>query len=156
MSEKRGNPGPEDHRQSCMVTQLPRKKILVVDDDPKICQLLKSFLEHEGYEVFEAHRADAALSRAQALHPDIILLDVLLSSGSDGVQTYHRLKGKSSTRHLPVIFVTATEPGGSVTTQQLPLGERCTVVGKPFRLEILLQEIRRLLRESGETRVTAS
>ena len=132
-----------------MTTQPARKKILVVDDDPKICQLLRDFLMQKGYEVFEAHGGDAAISRAQALHPQLILLDVLLSSGLDGVQTYHRLKGKSSTRHTPVIFVTATEPGGSITTQQLPLGERCTVVGKPFQLEILLQEIRRLLRESG-------
>ena len=139
-----------------MVTQRPRKKILVVDDDPKICQLLRDFLMQEGYEVFEAHGGDAAISRAQALHPHLILLDVLLPSGLDGVQTYHRLKGKSSTRHIPVIFVTATEPGGSVTTPQLPLGERCTVVGKPFRLEILLQEIRRLLRESEATRATTS
>ena len=139
-----------------MMTQPPHKKILVVDDDPKVCQLLKDFFEQESYEVFEAHGGDAAIARAQALHPDIILLDVLLSSGLDGVQTYHRLKGKSSTRHIPVIFVTATEPGGSVTTPQLPLGERCTVVGKPFRLEILSQEIRRLLRESGDTRATTN
>ena len=139
-----------------MVIPLPRKKILVVDDDLKVCQLLRDFLEQEGYEVFAAHGGDAAIARAQALHPDIILLDVLLSSGLDGVQTYHRLKGKSSTRHIPVIFVTATEPGGSVTTPQLPLGERCTVVGKPFRLEILLREIRRLVRESGDTHATTS
>ena len=139
-----------------MVTQPARKKILVVDDDPKVCQLLKDFLEQEGYEVFEAHGGDAAISRAQAVHPELILLDVLLSSGLDGVQTYHRLKGKSSTRDIPVIFVTATEPGGSVTTQQLPLGERCTVIGKPFRLEILSQEIRRLLRKSEDTHAASS
>ena len=127
--------------------QLPRKTILVVDDEPKVCKLLKDFLEQQGYEVVEAHGGDAAISRAQALHPDLILLDVLLPSGLDGVQTYHRLKGKSSTRRIPVIFVTATEPSGSVTRQQLPLGERCAVVGKPFRLDVLLQEIRRLIAE---------
>lgn len=121
------------------------KTVLVVDDEPKTCRLLKEFLGREGYEVVEAHQGDAAISRAQALHPDLILLDVLLPGGLDGVQTYHRLKGKSSTRHIPVIFVTATEPGGSVATQQLPLGERCTVVGKPFQLDILLREIQRLL-----------
>ena len=135
--------------------QAPRKKILVVDDEPKVCKLLKDFLEQEGYEVFEAHQGDAALSRAQAVHPDVMLLDVLLAGGLDGVQTYHRLKGKSSTRHIPVIFVTATEPGGSVTTQQLPLGEQCRVVGKPFQLETLLQEIRRLLGEAGNAPAAA-
>ena len=131
------------------MAQLPCKKILVVDDEPKTCRLLEEFLAQKGYEVFVAHQGDAAISRAQAVHPDVILLDVLLAGGLDGVQTYHRLKGKSSTRHIPVIFVTATAPGGSVTTQQLPLGEQCAVVGKPFHLDTLLQEIRRLLGETG-------
>ncbi len=126
-----------------------RKKVLVVDDEPKVCQLLKDFLEQEGYEVLEAHRGDAAISKAQAFHPDVVVLDVMLPGGLDGVATYHRLKGKSSTRRIPVLFVTATEPGGSVTTQRLPLGEQCAVIGKPFRLATLLEEIRRLL---GETK----
>ncbi len=138
------------------MSQSPSQKVLVVDDEPKTCQLLKEFLEGKGYEVFVANQGDAAISRAQAVHPDVILLDVLLAGGLDGVQTYHRLKGKSSTRRIPVIFVTATEPGGSVTTQQLPLGERCTVVGKPFQLDSLLQEIQRLLGKTGNAPASAS
>lgn len=126
------------------------QKVLVVDDEPKTCQLLKEFLVRKGYEVFVAHQGDAAIARAQAVHPDVILLDVLLAGGLDGVQTYHRLKGKSSTRHIPVIFVTATEPGGSVTRPHLPLGERCAVIGKPFRLDMLLEEIRTLLEDGGD------
>ena len=125
--------------------QAPRKKILVVDDEPKVCKLLKDFLEEERYDVIEAAQGDAAISKAQAFHPDLILLDVLLPGGLDGLQTYHRLRGKSSTRRIPIIFVTGTEPGGSVTRPQLPLGERCAVVGKPFRLDRLLQEIRNLI-----------
>jgi len=132
------------------MSQSTSQKVLVVDDEPKTCQLLKEFLVRKGYEVFVANQGDAAISKAQAFHPDIILLDVLLPGGLDGLQTYHRLKGKSSTRRIPIIFVTATEPGGSVTRQRLPLGEQCAVVGKPFRLGILLQEIRRLLGETGD------
>ncbi|OGW91170.1 MAG: hypothetical protein A3D28_04895 [Omnitrophica bacterium RIFCSPHIGHO2_02_FULL_63_14] len=135
---------------------LSRKKILVVDDDVKMCNLLKDVLEREDYEVFEVHRGDAAISSAQALHPDLILLDVLLPGALDGVQTYHRLKGKSSTRHIPVLFVTGTEPGGSVRTQQLPLGEQCGVVGKPFQLDVLLREIRRLLGQAGSAPARAA
>ena len=138
------------------MSQPTSPKVLVVDDEPKTCQLLKEFLARKGYEVFVAHQGDAAISRAKAVHPDVILLDVLLAGGLDGVQTYHRLKGKSSTRRIPVIFVTATEPGGFVTTQQLPLGERCTVIGKPFQLEVLLQEIQRLLGEIGNAPASAA
>ena len=129
--------------------QALHRKILVVDDEPKVRKLLKDFLEMERFDVVEASRGDAAISKAQAFHPDLILLDVLLPGGLDGLQTYYRLKGKSSTRRIPIIFVTATEPRGSVMRSQLPLGERCAVVGKPFRFETLLQEIRRLLGEVG-------
>lgn len=130
---------------SKMTEASPRKKILIVDDEPKLRKLLKDFLEGQGYEVFEAYRGDAAISQAQAHHPDLVVLDVLLPGGLDGVQIYHRLKGKSSTRRSRVLFLTATEPGGSATTPKLPLGERCAVMGKPFRLDHVLQEIQRLL-----------
>ncbi len=126
-----------------------RKKILIVDDEPKVRQFIREVLEREGYEVVEAARGDAAISMAQAHHPDVLVLDVMLSGGLDGVQTYHRLKGKSSTRHIPTIFVTATMPEGSLITQELPLGERCVVIGKPFRLEVLVEEVRRLLKPAS-------
>jgi len=122
-----------------------KKRILIVDDEPKVCQLLKDFLEQQGYEVFEAHQGDSAISKAQMLHPDLLLLDVLLPGGLDGVQVYHRLKGRVSTRRIPVMFITATEPVGSVKTQQLPLGEKVAVVGKPFYLDTVLREIHRLI-----------
>ena len=122
-----------------------QKKILVVDDEPKVRQLIKDTLERAGYRVVETHRGDAAISLAQSHHPDLLVLDVLLAGGLDGVQVYHRLKGKSSTRKIPVIFVTATAPGDTVATQELPLGERCVVIGKPFRLDALLREVRQLL-----------
>ena len=122
-----------------------KKRILIVDDEPKVCRLLKELLEPQGFEVFEAHHGDSAISKAQTLHPDVLLLDVLLPGGLDGVQVYHRLKGRASTRRIPVIFITATEPWGSVKSQQLPLGETVAVIGKPFYLDVVLQEIQRLI-----------
>lgn len=122
-----------------------KKRILVVDDEVEICRLLQDVLEKAGYDVVVAHRGDAAIALAQSRHPQLILMDVLMPGGLDGVQTYHRLKGRSSTREIPVIFVTAVEAGGTISEQKLPLGERCTVIGKPFRFEQLLQAITRLL-----------
>ncbi len=121
------------------------KRILVVDDEEEVCRLLQDLLQGAGYEVIVAHRGDAAISLAQSRHPDLILMDVLMPGGLDGVQTYHRLKGKTSTRRIPVVFVTAVEAGGIVREQQLPLGEECAVIGKPFRVEQLFHEIERLL-----------
>ena len=127
------------------------KRILVVDDEPEVCSLLQEVLEKEGYDVVVAHRGDAAIALAQSRHPDLILMDVLMPGGLDGVQTYHRLKGRSSTREIPVIFVTAAEAGGTISEQKLPLGERCTVIGKPFRFEQLLQAIVRMLQPPPPT-----
>ena len=120
-------------------------KVLVIDDEQGIRRLARAGLTARGYEVIEAHQGDSAISQAQQRHPDLMLLDVVMPGSLDGVQVYHRLKSKTSTRGIRVIFVTATEPGGSVTAQNLPMGERCAVVGKPFDLDRLLQEIHRLL-----------
>jgi len=126
-----------------------RKRILVVDDEIEVCNFLQEMLEKAGYEVVIAHRGDAAIALAQSRHPHLLLLDVFLPGGLDGVQTYHRLKGKSSTRDIPVIFVTGAEPPGTMSVQQLPLGEKCTVIGKPFSVEALLKEVQRLLNAQG-------
>ena len=130
-------------------TMTERRRILAVDDEVEVCHMLQELLEQKGYEVITAHRGDAAIALAQSRHPDLILLDVLMPGGIDGVQTYHRLKGKSSTRNIPVIFVTAVEPAGSVRNEKLPLGEQCAVIGKPFRFEQLFQTIERLLATSA-------
>jgi DNA-binding response OmpR family regulator len=122
-----------------------KTRILIVDDEPEVCVLLEDILTATGYEVIQAHRGDTAIALAQSRHPHLIILDVMMPGGLDGVQTYHRLKGKTSTRHIPVIFVTAAEPAGSVREQQLPLGEQCTVIGKPFQIEALNTQIKRLL-----------
>ncbi len=125
--------------------------ILVVEDEPEARLLLRMFPEPQGYRVIETHCGDAAISLAQAHRPQVMLLDVLLSGGLNGVQVYHRLKGKSSTRQIPIIFLTATAPSGSVSTPQLPLGERCVVLGKPFDWHRLHEEIQQLLRRSSPT-----
>ena len=126
-----------------------QQRILVVDDEIEVCAMLQELLEQAGYQVIVAHRGDAAIALAQSRHPDLILLDVMMPGGLDGVQTYHRLKGKNSTRRIPVIFVTAAKPGGTVSEQQLPLGERCTVIGKPFRIGQLFQAVRQMLPPSA-------
>lgn len=125
-----------------------RKTVLLVEDEPKLRALMKLWLEEHGYRILEAHRGDAALSLVQQEHPDLILLDVCLPGAIDGLQTYHRLKGKASTRRIPVIFVTATAPKGTVAEKQLPLGEQCVVFGKPFEPKLLLEQMDRLLSQA--------
>ena len=79
------------------------EKVLVVDDDPNICDVLRMYLENEGYSVILAYDGEEALAKFNALKPDIILLDVMLPT-LDGWQVCREVRKKSS---VPIIMITA-------------------------------------------------
>ncbi len=79
------------------------KKILIVDDDKNTCELLKQHLEKEGNNVIISVDGDEALVKFQALKPDMILLEVLIS-GTDGWQVCREIRKTSNT---PIIFITS-------------------------------------------------
>ena len=80
-----------------------KTKILLVDDDPNIRQLVNLYLDKEGFEVEMADRGDTAVEEFRKLPPDLILLDVMLP-GMDGYQV---LKNVRKAGNIPVIMVTA-------------------------------------------------
>ena len=82
--------------------------VLVVDDDPAVIALLKSFLEERGYQVESACRGEEALEKVSARSPDLVLLDVLMP-GLDGFEVCRRLKAGPGSRLVPVILVTALQ-----------------------------------------------
>ncbi|WP_208345722.1 response regulator, partial [Aetokthonos hydrillicola] len=82
------------------------KTILIVDDTPNNLQVLFSYLESKGYKVLLAEDGESALQIAESQPLDLILLDVLMPD-LDGFQTCRLLKQKTSTRDVPVIFLTA-------------------------------------------------
>lgn len=79
------------------------KKILIVDDDKSICDLLKKHLEKEGYNIIVSDNGDEALVKIQALKPDMVLLDVMLP-GTDGWQVCREIRQNNT---MPIIFITA-------------------------------------------------
>ena len=82
---------------------MANEKILVVDDDKNICELLRLYLVKEGYSVTMAHDGAAALTEFDKLHPDLVLLDVMMPV-MDGWETCRKLRAKSNT---PIIMLTA-------------------------------------------------
>lgn len=80
--------------------------ILIVDDTPDNLLVLFSYLEEQGFKVLLAEDGETALQIAQSKAPDLILLDVLMPN-IDGFETCRQLKAKSSTKEIPVIFLTA-------------------------------------------------
>jgi two-component system sensor histidine kinase ChiS len=83
-----------------------KNTILVVDDNPTNLRVLVDYLEEVGFEVLAAEDGETAIDLLQYTLPDIILLDVMMP-GIDGFETCRRLKNDSTTKDIPVIFMTA-------------------------------------------------
>lgn len=111
-------------------------KVLVVDDELEVRQILQEFLAHRGYEVFAAESGPEALNALDTFKPDVVLLDVLMP-GMDGVETLKRMVALQPT--LPVIMVTANADVG-ITSKLLGLGA-ADYIPKPFDLEYLDQAV---------------
>jgi two-component system alkaline phosphatase synthesis response regulator PhoP len=119
------------------------KRILLVDDEQDILDLLKYNLEAEGYETRTATDGLQALELAQS-SPDLIILDVMLP-GKDGWEVIRQLRQNESTKHIPVIFLTAK--GGEVDeVVGLELGADDYIV-KPISIRKLIARVKTVLRK---------
>jgi len=114
--------------------------VLVVDDEPGVCELLSGFLVASGYEVVTTQDGAEALRLAEELHPFAITLDVLMPN-MDGWEVLAKLKGSESTADIPVIVVSVSEDRATGNA----LGATAFVV-KPITKELLLAEFDRLSR----------
>ncbi len=122
---------------------MAKEKILVVDDEEDILELLKFNLEREGYRVFCASSGEKGLKRAKAELPAVILLDLMLP-GIDGLEVAKKLKEDNSTKHIPIVMLTAKgEEADIVTGLELGADDYIT---KPFSPRVLLARVRAVLR----------
>jgi DNA-binding response OmpR family regulator len=115
---------------------MPPKKILVVDDEPEVCQLMEHFLTERGYEVRIAENGRLALAALDTFMADVVLLDMHMPE-MDGLETLKRLAVRSPS--LPVIMVTVNDDV-ETTTHLLQMGA-ADYVPKPFNLDYLEQAI---------------
>src|SRR5437762_1613752 len=83
------------------------KRILVVDDNTDILHIVKIILENYGFEVVVTPNGEETLLKTDTFHPQLILMDVFLSSGVDGREICKVLKSKSETKDIPVILFSA-------------------------------------------------
>ena len=117
-------------------------KVLIVDDELEVRQILQEFLAHNVHEVYAAESGPEALNALDTFKPDVVLLDVLMP-GMDGVETLKRMVALQPT--LPVIMVTANADVG-ITSKLLGLGA-ADYIPKPFSPLELLARVRRLLKK---------
>ncbi|WP_436839448.1 response regulator transcription factor [Microbispora hainanensis] len=121
-------------------------RLLVVDDEPDIRELLSASLRYAGFEVITASSGRDAVQIAGKMRPDLIVLDVMLPD-LDGFAVSDRLHAAG--RRIPVLFLTARDANED---KIIGLGSGDDYVTKPFSLEELLARIRAVLRRTrGDT-----
>ncbi len=121
-------------------------KILVVDDEDDLCEILKFNLETEGYQVTMANSAEDALKLDIASF-DLLLLDVMMG-GMSGFAMAKQLKANPSTANVPIIFLTARDTENDTVTG-FNLGAD-DYISKPFSLREVLVRVRAVLRRTSE------
>ncbi len=119
------------------------RKVLVVDDEPYILQILSFKLRLVGMICLEASDADEALRIAREESPDVVLLDVSLTPGPSGFEVCRMLKESPETRDVPVIMLTARSLP-SERDEGLAVGAS-SYVTKPFNTKVLIREIENAL-----------
>lgn len=121
---------------------MTKKKILLVDDDPALLELVGTKLELTGYEVLKATNGLEAVRLAHNEHPDLIIMDLLMPL-MGGAGAVIALKDSKATRKIPIFFLT----GADLSEDEL-VRERIgvdVIFRKPFSLKELIEKIREVL-----------
>jgi two-component system, OmpR family, alkaline phosphatase synthesis response regulator PhoP len=130
-----------------------RGKILVVDDEPDVVELISYNLRTRGYETITASNGLEALLKARRFLPDLVVLDVMMD-GMDGLSVCEILHAQPSTRTMPVIIVTAAA-GEMARLNSLAAGA-ADFITKPFSPQDLARRIGRILDDTkAETNAEA-
>jgi len=119
------------------------EKILIVEDEKDVQELLRYNLTKNGYQVEKAATGEAGLEKARRISPDLILLDLMLP-GLDGLEICRELKNDTKTGHIPIIMLTAKGEEADVVTG-LEMGAD-DYVTKPFSPRVLMARVKAILR----------
>ena len=118
------------------------KKILIVDDEANIRELVRVSLEDEGFDLYEAADGKEALERARTLRPDLVILDLMMPD-KWGYTVCEELKQGADTRQILVLFLTVRSSAQAKKMGQIKGGDAFLV--KPFQPQELKQKVKELL-----------
>jgi two-component system alkaline phosphatase synthesis response regulator PhoP len=122
------------------------KKILLVDDEPDILEFLSYNLKKEKFEVTTAKNGKEAITMAQKINPDLIVLDVMMPE-MDGVETCHELRNIDSLKQTLIVFLTAR---GEDYSQIAGFGAGADdYITKPISPKLFITKINAILKRSG-------
>ena len=126
---------------------MENKKILIVDDDENICELLRLYLQKDGFNTLVANNGEKAISLVQIEKPDLVLLDIMMPV-LDGWQVCREIR---KTSDVPIIMLTAkSETFDKVLGLELGADDYVT---KPFDSKEVVARIKAVLRRTGEKKM---
>ena len=126
----------------------PRRRILVADDEPRFVRLLANILETADFSIASAPDGEVTLRMIEQAVPDLLILDLLLP-GVDGWEVLKMLRAKASTRHLPILVVTALGAADAERTLALGADE---YLSKPISPSVLIDTVSRLIADAERRR----
>jgi len=142
--DKTGLSSPDD-RSDLVAQQISEnrdgQRILIVDDEAAVADLIEAVLVSEGYTVAIARDGIQGILLARDWKPDLVLMDVMLP-GIDGTTAIRRLKSDPATADLPIVAMSA---GRTIRRQSSELSDADAALSKPFDIEALLAQIEFLL-----------
>ena len=122
-------------------------KILVIDDEPEITEIIDTFLTEFGFKVETINSAMEAISKAQQFKPEIVLLDIMMP-GMDGYDICAQLKKDPQFAKIPIIFLTGKDRNDDMGRSFKSGGDM--FIKKPFSCERLLEIINIVLMSTGK------
>jgi len=126
-------------------TKTKPAKILVIDDEPEITDIIETFLETAGYEVKSENSSTIGVERAKSYLPDLVLLDIIMPF-IDGYEICRELKKCEETKNIPVVFLTGKD-AQSDEGRSFQVGG-VLFIKKPFSCERLLDIVKVVLQTS--------
>lgn len=129
---------------------MTKKRILIVDDEPDLCEILRFNLEAAGFGTIVAHSAESALNELSACQPDVLLLDVMMP-GLSGFDLARRVKNDPATAHLPIIFLTARD-AETDKLEGFDIGAD-DYIAKPFSIREVVARVKAVLNRTGQPAV---
>ena len=131
-----------------------RKRILIIDDDPDFVDGIKSILEKADYAVDVEHNPKDGLNTLQTEPPDLLLLDIMMGRGAEGIMIARKMRNDAELREIPVLIITGMReqiaflfPGEPVHPGFVSVDE---LVEKPVEPQFLLERVSALIQASEE------
>lgn len=129
------------------MVELKKRKVLLIDDEPALLEVMKTNLEIEGYEVVTEMSGETGLVSAVVDQPDVVILDIMMP-GVDGWEICQRLKSDARTKYIPIILLTALDQ-----TEHVVKGFECGAddyLAKPFENPELFARIKSVLSRASK------